>query len=79
MVETDNASSREIIEYFISYMCNNLFGRMVLTFEKLSNAPKEFLYFYGPFELVTENIMNSLKKVSELEGGCKRAIGENWH
>lgn len=76
MIETNNATSREIIEHFVSYMCNNLLGRMVLAIEKSSNEPKEFSYFYEPVELATENILNALKRVSELEEIAKEESGE---
>lgn len=77
LIETENASSREVIEYFISYMCNNLFGRMVLAIEKSSHAAKEFKYFYEPYELASENIGSSIKKIKDLEGVVKEQSEEH--
>ncbi len=77
MIDMENASSREMIEYFISYMCNNLFGRMVLAIEKSSHAPKEFNFFYEPYELASENIESSLKKIKDLEGVVKEQSEEH--
>jgi DNA-binding MltR family transcriptional regulator len=67
LTKINQASPREIIDIFILYMCNNLFGRIILAMAKPSTAPAEFKFFYEPFELASENIASNIKKIKELE------------
>ncbi len=67
LVDVGELSPREIIDVFILYMCNNLFGRMIKAITKPSTVPTEFKFYYEPFELASENISNNLKKIMDLE------------
>lgn len=65
--EINQVSPRKIIETFILYMCNNLFGRIILAIAKTSTPPSEFKFFYESFELASENIVTNMNKIKELE------------
>jgi hypothetical protein len=67
LVEVDATSPRDIIEKFVSYIINNLFGRMILAMDKKVISPSEFTSLYEPFEFYNKLLADQIKQSRKLK------------
>jgi DNA-binding MltR family transcriptional regulator len=77
LVEVDATSPRDIIEKFVSYALNNLFGRIILAMDKRVYSPSDFINSYEPMEVATNQLAKQIKQARELELKKNLEIKEN--